>query len=66
MVKSVLLRWMSSLNDHSKLKGQFTAVKNGSGISVGPSLAPTVSVKTNSRDTVPLSQNQITVLYDKL
>ena len=28
------------LNDHGKLKGQFTAVKSGSSISVGPSLNP--------------------------
>ena len=28
------------LNDHSKLKEQFTAVKSGSGISVGPCLNP--------------------------
>ena len=34
-----------SLNDRSKLKGEFTAIKSGSSISVGPSLNPTVSVK---------------------
>ena len=33
---------MPSLNDRSKLKGQYTDAKSGSGISVGPS------------DTVPL------------
>ena len=27
-------------NDRSKLKGQYTDVKSGSGISVGPSLKP--------------------------
>ena len=46
MVKSVLLRWTSSLNDRSKLMGQYIDVKSGFGISVGPSLKPTVSVKT--------------------
>ena len=46
MVKSVLLRWMPSLNDCSKLKGQYTDVKSGSGISVGPSLKTPVTVKT--------------------
>ena len=40
MVKSVLLRWMPSLNSRSKLNGQYTDVKSGSGISVGPSLKP--------------------------
>ena len=29
-----------SLNNRSKLKGQYTDVKSGSGISVGPSLKP--------------------------
>ena len=36
----LLLRLILSLNDCSKLKGQFTAVKSGFGISVGPSLNP--------------------------
>ena len=39
-MKSVLLRWMPSLNDPIKLKGQYTDVKSGSAISVGPSLKP--------------------------
>ena len=39
-MKSVLLRWTPSLNDCSKLKGQYTDVKSGSSISVGPSLKP--------------------------
>ena len=38
MMQSVLLRWTPSLNHRSKLKGQFTDVKSGSSISVGPSL----------------------------
>ena len=54
MVKSVLLRWTPSLNDCSKLKGQYTDVKSGSGISVGPSLKPQSQLKLNSCDTVPL------------
>ena len=40
MVKSVLVHWTPSLNDRSKLKGQNTDVKSGSGISVGLSLKP--------------------------
>ena len=39
-MKSVLLRCTPSLNVRSKLKGQYTDVKSGSGISVGPSLKP--------------------------
>ena len=39
-MKSVLLRWTPSLNDHSKLKGQYTDVKSVSSISVWPSLKP--------------------------
>ena len=46
-VKSVLLRY-------SKWKGQYTDVKSGSSISVGPSLKPQSQIKQNSRDTVPL------------
>ena len=34
------MEWKPSLNDCSKLKGQYTDVKSGSGISVGPSLKP--------------------------
>ena len=40
VLQSVLLRWTPSLNDRSKLKGQYTDVKSGSDISVGPSLKP--------------------------
>ena len=40
MIKSVLLRQTSSLNNHSKLKGQCTDVKSGCVTSVGPSLSP--------------------------
>ena len=59
-MKSVLLRWAPSLNDCSKLKGQYTDVKSCSGISVGPSLKPhSLSKKKNSRDTVPLTPFQI-------
>ena len=39
-IKSVFLRWMPSLNDRSKLKGESTDVKSGCGASVGPSLNP--------------------------
>ena len=54
-MKSVLLRWTPSLNDRSKLKRQFTAVKSSSGISVRPSLNPySLSSNKISRDTVPL------------
>ena len=53
-MKSVLLRWAPSLNDRSKLKGQYTDVNSGSGISVGPSQKPQSQLKQNSRDTVPL------------
>ena len=53
-MKYVLLRWAPSLNDRSKLKGQYTDVKSGSGISVGPSLKSQSQLKQNSRDTVPL------------
>ena len=46
-MKSVLLIWMSSLNDRSKLKGQYKDVKSGCGLSVGPSLLPhSLSLKT--------------------
>ena len=56
MVKSILLRWTSSLNDRSKWKGDCTDVKSGSGTSVGPSLnTHSLSLKNFSRDTVPLS-----------
>ena len=66
-MKSVLLRWASSLNDHSKLKGQYTDVKKGSSIYVGPSLkphGPQSHLKQNSRDTVPLTK-PITKHYQK-
>ena len=47
MVKSVLLRWTSSLNYRSKLKGEYTHDKSGSGTSVGPDLNPhSLSLKT--------------------
>ena len=64
MMKSVLLLWTPSLNEHSKLKGQFTAVKSGSGISVGPILhiPPQSQLKQNSRDTVPLSLQLLKVV----
>ena len=39
-IKYVLLLWTPSLNDRNKLKGQYTDVKSGSRISVGPSLKP--------------------------
>ena len=58
MMKSVLLLWMPSLNDRSKLKGQYTDVKSGCGISVGPSLnphGPQSQFENFSRDTVPLT-----------
>ena len=52
---SVLLRWVPSLNDRSKLKGQYTDVKSGCVTSVGPSLTPHIlSLKQKSRATVPL------------
>ena len=42
-----LLRRTSSLNDRSKLKGQYKDVKSGCGLSVGPSLLPhSLSLKT--------------------
>ena len=50
--------WAPSLNDRSKLKGQYTDVKSGSGISVGSSLKPQSQLKQNSHDTVPLTQFQ--------
>ena len=40
MVKSVLLRWTPSFSDCIKLKGHYTDVTSGSGISVGHSLKP--------------------------
>ena len=40
MIKSVLLRWTPSLNDRSKLNGQYTDVKSACGTSVGHSLNP--------------------------
>ena len=46
MMKSVLLIWTSFLNDHIKLKGQYTYVKSGCPPSVGPTLQPHSSVKT--------------------
>ena len=53
---SVLLRWVPSLNDRSKLKGQYTDVKSGCVKSVGPSLTPhSLSLIQKSRATVPLS-----------
>ena len=39
-IPSVLLRWVPSLNVHSKLKGQCTDVKSGCVTSVWPSLYP--------------------------
>ena len=39
MMKSVLLLWTPSLNDHSKLKGQCTDVESGCNTSVGPNLS---------------------------
>ena len=55
-MKSVLLRWTPSLNDHSKLKWQYTDIKNGSCISVGPSLKAQSQLKQNSPDTVPVKK----------
>ena len=52
MMKFVLLQQTLSLNDRSKLKGQYTDVKNGCVTSVGPCLNPQ-SVSKNSRATVP-------------
>ena len=47
-----------SLNNRSKLKGQFTEVKSGCDTSVGPSLNPhSPSQKQNSCATVPLSHD---------
>ena len=55
MMKSVLLRFTSSLNDHSILKGLCTDVQSGCGTSGGPSLNPhSLSYKQKSRATVPL------------
>ena len=46
-MKSVLLRWAPSLNDRSKLKGQYTDVKSGCVTSVQTSLNPhSLSLKT--------------------
>ena len=47
-VKSNLLLWMPSLNNHGKLKGQCKNLKSGCGPSVGPILSPlSLSLKTN-------------------
>ena len=54
MMKSVLLRWVPSLNDRGKLKGQYTDVKTGCVTSVGPSLTPHSLSLKKSRATVPL------------
>ena len=40
MMKSVLLRWVPSLNNRSKLKGHCKDVKSGCTTTVGPSLNP--------------------------
>ena len=40
MMKSFIVRRKASLNNHSKLKGQYTDVKSACGTSVGPSLNP--------------------------
>ena len=59
-ILKVLLRRMSSLNDRSKLKGQYTDVKSGCGLSVGHSLHPhSLSLKNVSRATVPLRGKHI-------
>ena len=40
LIKSVLVRWAPSLNDRSKLKGQYTNVKSEWATLVGPTLNP--------------------------
>ena len=53
---SILLWWAASLNDRSKLKGQYTDVKSGCVTSVRPSLTPPQSQFENfSRATVPFN-----------
>ena len=60
MMKSGLLLWTPSLNNRSKLKGQYTDVKSGCGTSVGPSINPPQSqLKQNSSNTVPLNSSDI-------
>ena len=47
MMKFVLLGWMPSLNNRSKLKGECIDVKSGCGTSEGPSPNPhSLSLKT--------------------
>ena len=47
-------------NNRSKLKGQYTDVKSGCGLSVGPSLNPPQSqLKQNSRAAVPLRSGHL-------
>ena len=54
-LNSVLLRWASSLNVRSKLKGQRKTIKFGFETSLVPSLALHSRFEQFSRDTVPLN-----------
>ena len=66
MMKSVLLLWTPSLNNRSKLKGQYTDIKSGCGISVGSSLKPQSQFENFSRETVPLMLKTKTILLTYL
>ena len=55
MVKYVLLRRTSSLNNCSKLKGECTDVESGCCTSEGPTKPPQSQFENFSRDAVPLN-----------